>query len=227
MKIKQEDGTEIEVFTEAEVSERVKNAETAAADKAVEDFKVANPDKSAELETLKVDLAKKEADLDAALKAGGNDAQIARLRQERDDAKKAEEAAKNDFTKKFDDFKTEMLGDTKEELLKALAGTDAELRKKIELEFEKYRPDETSRAAIKERMEKAYLLATGDAPKPGLLDGASGGGDRGDGGGYQPPEKKNEQTDNGKAIAKVLGISEADRKAKEEYDKFRESTGTV
>lgn len=220
MKIKQEDGTEIEVFTEAELAEKVKTAETTAAAAAVEEFKAANPDKSAEVEKLQGELKKSQEDLDAAIAGGGNDAQIARLRKERDDAKAAAEQAGSDWKKELDGFRNEIIGDTKKEILDSLSAGDAELRKKIELEFDKYNPDKTSKTEIKERMEKAYLLATGDKPKPGLLDGLSGMGGRGDGGGYQPPVKKNEQTDNGKAIANVLGISDADRKAKEDYDKF-------
>src|SRR5690606_23049032 len=121
-------------------------------------------------------------DLTAALAAGGNEEQITRLRKERDDARTAAENGTKDVEKKFEDFKNEMLGDTKKEMLDKLSGGDAELRKKIELEFDNYRTGETSRAAIAERMEKAYTLATGEKPTPGPLDnGGAGGGDRGDG----------------------------------------------
>lgn len=220
MKIKQEDGSEIEVFTADEMKAKVEEESKVAATKAVDEFKAANPDKSEELEKLQKDLKKKDEDLEAALADGGNDKQIERLRKERDEAREAAEKAGSDWKKEFDSFREEIVGGSKKDLLDRLSGGDDELRKKIELEFDNYKPTETSQAAIKERMEKAYQLATGDKPTPGILDGAASAGDRGAGGGVNASEKKNEQTDNGKAIAKVLGISEEDRKKKEEYDAY-------
>lgn len=218
MKIKNDKGEEIEVFTAEEVAAREKTASEQAATKAVEEFKAQNPDKSQELEELKTKLADAEDLLKKAEEDGKSSGQIERLRKERDDAKKAAEEAQKGMDKKFEDFRKEIVGDTKKEMLDALSKGDAELRKKIEFEFDNYRPTATSKTDVKERMEKAFQLATGNKPTPGILDGRTGGGDRGDGGGYKPTEKK-ELTPNQRAIGTVLGITDKDR---ENYEKFKE-----
>lgn len=223
MKIKQEDGTEIEVFTEAEVQVKTKEAETAAAAAAIEKFKEENPDKTEELTAAQTKLKEAEDALKKAEEdAGGDkDGQVARLRKERDDAKKAAEEATSGIEKKFEDFKKEMVGDTKTELLERLSAKDPELKKKIELEFDNYRPNDTSKKGIEQRMEKAYQLATGNLPKPGLLDGSIGAGDRGDGGSYHVDGEAKEMTPNAKAIGAVLGVTDAERKVAEDYKKSK------
>lgn len=212
MKVKNDAGEEIEVFTQAEVEAKAKEE----SDKAVEAFKVANPDKSAELTELQTKLAKAEQDIKDG--AGGNEGQVQRLREARDKAEKDLKEGLGNMEKKFDDFRKEVVGDTKAEMLDRLSGGDVELRKKIELEFDNYRPNDVTKKGITERLSKAYQLVTNAQPKPGLLDGLTGGGARGDGGGYKPSEKK-EANANEQAIGKVLGITDADRKAHEEYKK--------
>lgn len=210
MKIKNDAGEEIEVFTEAEVAEKAK----VEAEKAVEAFKASNPDKSSEVTDLQAKLDKAEEDLKAA--SGGNEAQITRLREAREKAEKALAEATYGFRKELDEFKKEVVGDTKGEMLDRLSGGDTKLREKIQLEFDNYRPNDNSKKGIRERLEKAYQLVNGSIPKPGVLDGIANGSFRGDGGGYRPSEKK-ELNPNEKAIGGVLGVTEADRKAHEEY----------
>jgi len=231
MIIKNEKGEDIEVFTQEEVSERVKTAETQAATKAVDDFKAANPDKTGELTEAQTKLAEAERLLREAENDPAKKAQIERLRQERDDAKAVAETVKSDFDKKFDAFKSEIIGDVKTELLDRASNGDAELRRKIEVEFDNYRPGATSKKDIQERMEKAYQLATGNKPTPNFLDGRTGGGDRGHGDHHQSQSVVKEPTPNAKAIGSVLGITEADRKAHEEkylpYKKEKQALGLI
>jgi len=215
MKVKNEQGEEIEVFTEAEMQEKSKTVAEEAAKKAIEDFKAANPDKTAELTDLQAKLKKAEDDIVAA--SGGNAEQIKRLRESRDEAEKKLTEATTGFRKELDEFKKEVVGDTKTDMLDRLSNGDAELRKKIELEFDNYRPNDLTKKGITERLAKAYQLVTNAQPKPGMLDGLTGAGARGDGGGYRPENKGAEVTPNQKAIGKVLGISEADRAAHEKY----------
>ena len=113
MKIKDEKtGEETEVFTQAEFEVKSKEVAEAAAIKAVEDFKIANPDKSAEVETLKTNLAKATKDLDAAIAAGGNEEQIKRFRKERDEAETKANEGVTKLQKDLEDFKKEVAGDT-------------------------------------------------------------------------------------------------------------------
>ena len=85
MKIKNEKGEEIEVFTAEETAERIKDAETKAAEAAVNQYKEQNPDKADEVDKLKNDLADAQKRLDEAEK-GDNKGQVERLRKERDEA---------------------------------------------------------------------------------------------------------------------------------------------
>lgn len=221
MLIKNDKNEDIEVFTAAEVDVKTKEI----AEKAVEDFKSSNPDKSQELaqqlEDLKDRLADKEIELQTALNDDGdgkNKAQIDRLRKERDEAKKLAQDAMKGIDSKIEEFRKEIVGDTKSQYLEKLAGGDVELRKKIEFHFDNYRPSAVSKKDIEERMAVAMQLVTGEKPKPNFLDGRISAGDRGDGGGYNPPQQK-ELNQNQKAIGVVLGINDKDR---EIYKKFEE-----
>ncbi len=218
MIIKNDKGEDVEVFTSEEVKQKEEAAAKTAAEKAVEDFKTQNPDKSQELTDLKDKVADLEAKLQEAEEGDGTDkdAQVKRLREERDAAKGDLKKAQEDWDSKFENFKKEMVGDIKSEILDKLSRGDAELRKKIELEFDNYRPNDNSKKGIADRMEKAYQLATGNKPSPNILDNISGGGDRGTGGGYKPETKK-QWSSNEKAIGNVLGISDKDREMYEQY----------
>jgi len=222
MKIKQQDGTEIEVFTQEELDERVQAAKDEAtktatdaatkaaqdaADKALEDYKKENEGKTnEEVEKLQKELQEAQEKLDGAGGSGGDDdAQKRRLMQERDDARKNLEQGMADMKKEMEDFKSGMTGDVKNDLLDKYVGKDdAELREKVGLEFDRYRSDEVSKAQMEERMQAAFTIVKGEAPTPAALDGMTSGGQRGDG---NPAEGKKhvEVTENAKNIAKALG----------------------
>lgn len=216
MKIKDDKGQEIEVFTAAELEQKTKEASTQAAQKAIEDYKAQNPDKSGEVEKLKADLASKEEALKAA-EASGNQGQIERLRKERDEAKSLAEKATSDFNTKFEAFKKEVIGDVEKDLLTQYSKGNKELSDKIKFEFDNYRPGATSKKDIQDRMAVAYKLVTGKQA-PSVFDHIGGGaGDRGNFGGGGGDQKK-EWKPNEIAIGNVLGVSDKDREA---YIKFK------
>lgn len=205
MKIKQTDGSEVEVFTQAETEERVKSER----EKALEEYKASNPDKTAEVNDLTTKLADANRKLQEAEAAGGNPEQVKRLREARDAAEKERDGAVAKLTKDLNDFKNETVKEVKDELMAKLTKGDKELEKKIEFEFDNYRTNENSKQAIRERMEKAYQLATGNRPIPTAFDSVSGaGGSRGD----YAPTQAGELSQNAKNIGKALGISEEQRK---------------
>ena len=212
MKI-QHEGAEIEVFTSEEMeaqitanSEAVKtqvSTEFTVKYKDYDDFKT----KSGELET-------KLAETEDLLKSAENDpakkAQIERLRGERDDAKAAAEILSNAVGTQIDELRSEFMGDYKGELLGQVAGTDEDLKKKISLEFDRYRPTDNKREDVKVRMERAYVLATGQAPAPGLFDGGVMSG--GAGAGEKPKDTTSQTPESAIALGKRMNISEEDRK---------------
>lgn len=218
MKIKNSEGEEIDVFTPEEVEAKAKEAADAARKETETRFQTENATLLKEKEEAEQKRKDAEELLKKAEEEGGSKGQIDRLRRERDDAKKAAEDAAKGIDAKLDAFRKEMAGDTKKQLLDAVSGGDAEMRKKIEFHFDNYRPNDTSPEQIKERMEAAITMATGQRPTPGMLDGRTGGGDRGAGGGYKPPVAQTQLNENQKAIGKVLGITDKDR---ENYEKFQ------
>ena len=229
MKIKNKDGKEVEVFTKEELDAEVKKATDVAtssaskladekAQQAIESYKASNPDKTKEIEKLKNDLAEAVAKLETAEnygKGGGEggdrDQQIERLRKEKDEAV-------SNLTKKIDELNTQIqtgqqtqITNTKNSLLDKYAGKDPEVRKKVELEFDKYRADEVTPEQMENRMKTAVAISGVKVdPTPGPLDGGNGGGNRGDGnyGGGAPVV-----TDNAVKIGAALGVK------KEELDK--------
>jgi len=209
MKIKDEQGNEVEVFTQTDLEARLEAERTkivADAEKKVEEKY------GSDMEKLKNDLADVTKKLEDAEEAGGhsNDGQVERLRRERDDATKALKDFETKVSKEINDFKSAVVADQKNDLLDTLSGTDAELRKKIEFEFDNYRPGAVSKKDIEERMKKAYQLATGNAPQPHAFD-SLGVNNRGQGRDHTP-EGTAKDNPNREAMRKALGISEEDYK---------------
>src|SRR3990167_8297697 len=156
-KVKLEDGTEIDTYTEEELQ--------AQKDEAIEQFKAENPDKSAELAELQEKLRIADEEL---AKKGDGDRNFANLRT----AKEKAEKELGDFSKKV----PEMMENLKKEViegvhkdyysdnLKNLAGEDTELLKKIEHEYNTTLKGvvPSSKAEISEKLNKAYILAGGE-----------------------------------------------------------------
>lgn len=204
MKIKDSTGQEIEVYTPQEVEQKTQ--------KAIDDYKIANPDQTEKLKALETTAADTQRKLDEALNAGDTE-QVKRLRQERDDANKKFVEGVSGVKKEFEDFRSTILGDQKGRLLDAASGGNQEIRKKIELEFDNYKPTDNTPAGIAERMAIAAQIVTGRKPAPGMLDAIAGGaGARGGGGSYVPSQPAKEVNQNTKAIGEVLGVSDEDRK---------------
>jgi len=226
--IKNPDGSQTEVFTAEEVEAKAKEAADAAtrtatdaatkaaeeaAEKRIEEFKKSNPDQTEELDKLKDQLAEANAKLEAAGgkedEEDGESGQVKRLREERDEARRALDEKMGDFEKGLESVKSARTGDIKTELLNKFAGDDKELREKIEVHFDSFVGDAITREEIQQRMENAVLLATGKPASPGVLDNIASSSSKGEDTGTQ---KTHEPTENEKAIGTVLGVSEEDRK---------------
>lgn len=203
MEITQADGSVVEVMTAEEVEEKV----SAATASAVENYLAENPADNSEVESLKVTVAA----LQESIKQSATD-KTPKGQDKTSDLEARLSEAITSFSTKFEEkmasIQNASIADTKTEMLSKLSGGDKELEKKIEFEFNNYKTSETSKQAIQDRMEKAYQLATGNQPKPGIMDTI--------GGGKGNPIKTGDETpklsDNALAMAKILGITDEDVK---------------
>lgn len=200
------DGKEMEVLTAEEAATKAEEAATAA----IEKYQAEHPDQTAEFTKLQADLKTANDALEAG--KGGNDGQIRRLKEAKEEAEKNLTEGLAKMQGDFEKFKTEIVGDVKEALLAKYAGTNKELREKITIEFNNYKPNDTSKAGIEERMAKAYQLVSGK-PAPRVFDNLTGAGSRGD---AIIPAAEAKETENGAAMRKVLGISDDQMKKAQE-----------
>lgn len=210
MKITQSDGSEVEVFTQQEVEQKVRAEKEAA----LQEYKNSNPDKSAEIDKLIADLAEANRKL-AEAEAGGNPDQIQRLKQARDEAQKQKDDEVKRLSKDLEDFKNDTVKEVKDDLMARFTKGDSDLEKKIQYEFDRYRTNENTKQAIRERMEKAFQLATGNRPIPTAFDSFGGAaGNRGTG---HAPVQSGEISENARKIGNAFGISDEQRTRANEF----------
>ena len=155
--IKDNDGNEIEVFTQEEIEAKQQEA--------LEAFKAENPDKSAELAELQEKLRETEEKL---AKADDKTTNIGALRKAREDAEKKLTDFDAKLEEKINTVKREVIEGVNKDFyadnIKALSGDDTELQKKIEHEYNTTLKGviPSSKAEISEKLNKAYILAGGE-----------------------------------------------------------------
>lgn len=204
MKLFDENGNEVEAYT----ADELKNKEQ----EAINNYIAENPDKSEELNTAKKDLEEANKKIKEFEESGdGNQQQKQRLIQQKKDAESNLETVTATLTKQINDLQDGMISGAKSRVLDKLSNGDVELRKKIELEYDEYNEGKKKPAndvEVQQRLEKAYLLATGDKPAPNFMDNMNNGAGRGE---AEPGSDTNtEESDNSKAMRKVFGISDED-----------------
>lgn len=208
MKIKDSTGQEIEVFTPQEAETKAQELANAA----IEKYKTEHPDQTQVINQKEQELknAQEKLRLAEEAAAGTETEQIKRLRSERDEAQRKFAEGVGSLKKDFDEFRMSVIGDTKGKLLDAASQGNPDVRKKIELEFDNYKPNDNTPAGIQERIAVAMQIVTGRKPTPGALDNL-GSGQRG-GGGYVPTAPAKEISENARKIGDVFGITQEDRK---------------
>lgn len=156
--IQNEQGEDVEVFT-AEELEAQKTA-------AIEEFKTANPDKGEELTKLQEELEK--------LKA--KDLNFGNLREQKEAAEKKVADLLAEVDEKIGVAKKEVLEsvlkDHYNETLKGLTGDDAELQKKIELQYNRLTDPASTKEEVARKLRDAWVLAT-QVEGPGALNSLS------------------------------------------------------
>lgn len=193
--IKDSEGNDVQVYTPEELKAKVDEA----------------------TKPLQADLEKHKSDLAAAIAAGGTDKDenIKKMREAiaLKDKEIGDLAAK--VTNLPNQIKAESLKESQDEIVASLAGSDKDLKEKINFYMNELKTQPTNRKELKEKIERAYTLATGgEKPRPGVFDnGALNGGGAGsfipvnNGGDYLANE-----TDNAKAMRSVFGISDEEAK---------------
>ena len=153
MIIKDESGNDLEVFTAEELQTQK--------DAILEEYKIANPDVSVELDALQKELESKTEEL---TKLKDKDLNFANLRSQKDAAEKKLEAELKKIDEKIGAVKSEVLEGVRKdyynETLKSLAGNDKELEKKIGLEYDRLKDAATTKEDVGKKLRDAYFLAT-------------------------------------------------------------------
>ena len=155
------DGNEQEVFTAEELETQKEQAKTDA----VEQFKTDNPDKTAEIEELQGKLDKATEDL---TRAGEKDTNFANLRKQKDDAENKLEEFTAGVDEKIGTAKEEVkkevlegvMSDHYADILKALTGDDEELKKKVELNYNRLQDPGVTKSDVTKKLTDAYHLST-------------------------------------------------------------------
>jgi len=150
MIIQNELGEDVEVFTAEE-----KQA-------AIEEYKIQNPDKTEEITKLQTDLTKATEEL---AKFENKDLNFGNLRAAKEDAEKKAEGALKAVDEKIaaatKNILEGVLVDHKNDGLKALAGDDVELQKKIEFHYNRLSDPASTKAEVTKKLTDAWVLATG------------------------------------------------------------------
>lgn len=157
-------GTDIEVFTADELQQQ--------REAALEEYKTGNPDKSDELAKLQDELKTKEEEL---TKLKGKDLNFSTLRTQKEALEKEKDDLKKEIDEKIGTAKREILeGVLKDhylDSLKALAGDDPELQKKIEHEYGRIKDAAATKEEVARKLRDAWVLAT-KQDDPGALNSA-------------------------------------------------------
>lgn len=196
-----EQGNEVEAFTEDEMTTKNKEA--------IDEYIEKNPDKSEELENAKKELEEAQGKLKEAEDGDGDDGQKKRLKEAAISAKGELDVITEKFSKEMKELKDGILSGHKITLLEKLSGGDKEIEKKIEFEADKYSGDPANEIELAERLKNAATIVNAEKPIPGFIDGLLGSGERGD---IQKHKVDGPESPNSKEMRGVLGISDEDVK---------------
>jgi len=148
--VENEQGEQVEVYTSEELQ--------AQKEAALEEYK---KEKDAELDAAQTELKLATEKLG---KLEGKDLNFAKLREQKQEAEDKVERVKQEMEESLGKFKKEILeGVSKDyynETLGSLAGDDAELKKKIEFEYNRLNDPVNTKEDISKKLRDAYILAT-------------------------------------------------------------------
>lgn len=212
MKIKNDDGTESEVFTPEEVDAKIKAVEETKQKEIQEVTQKVTAEFEGKMKPLEEKFSKMEAekkDLEAKIAGEGQQGANFKVLKEALDKKTEElDAVKKDLTT----FKESQFSTQRNAFIDKFAGKDPELKKKIEFHYKESLSamSESTPVDMAKKVEAAFKLAS-DNFSPDLMDTIIGGGNRGEGGGSDNKGSV-EFTQRERALGSKMGITEADYK---------------
>lgn len=217
MKIKTENGEEVEVYTQAEMDAKFKEM-TESVGAVAEGVKTMGE----QLGNFQKETTDSLAAAQAAINSkgeGGDDGGGQPAGVNSADMEAALAKVREEGKQEIETFKKDMTKDTRDELLKAYTKdmTDED-KAKVEVEFDNYRSTDMTKSAMEERVRAAVTLVTGAVPRPAATDNLGAP----PAGGTPPAAPKAEGeglSEDGKGLAKQMGITEEELKALEESDK--------
>jgi predicted RNase H-like nuclease (RuvC/YqgF family) len=212
-KLYDKDGNEIEAFTREEIDQTVQQErETAVAEaNALREEEIANL--MTEKEKLEDERLKLETTLEGMKDKDRNfgkvRGQVEAKDKEIEEMKTRLKAIEEGSNKKIEEIETARMREVRDEEIKALAGGDVELAKKLNFYYDSFTGTAKTKEEIKARMSNALLLATGGKVKASLTGEVIS-----SGGGVQIPMSVQPQgklsNPEVKDVAHKLGISDKD-----------------
>jgi len=156
-KIINDQGDEIEVFTNEELEQQKASA--------IEEYKINNPDKSADITKLQEEKAKIETELKGLKDKDFNFANVRKALSDKDEEIKK---LTDSIDVKIQGAKKEILeGVMKDhyiDTIKGLAGEDKQLLEKIEYQYKRLADPASTKEEVEKKLNDAFVLATGNKP---------------------------------------------------------------
>lgn len=209
---KDDEGNEVQAFTEEEINKKVEEAQEAAkqeAQKQVEEVQTQLESEKSEREKLQEQVTKAE---EAGGTEGGDDKQSENFRTLKEALNKKDEEI-NNLRKEFEDNESRRVTEYRDRLIEQYAGQDEELKKKIQHNYDEILSGVKTKtqADIEGKVKDAFRLSS-DATTVNPMDAAVSGGSPAPHKSISEGSQTPEFTKNEVELGEKMGITEEDRK---------------
>lgn len=207
-----EENEKVEYFTaDGEKVEGVLSQEDV--DKKLEEFKTENVketekvagEHTEEVGKLKEEITTLQEEME---KLGSKDLNFQKLRKKKEETEEILKKVGEKYEGKIEEIKKEIKDEKINAAIKGIVGDDSEVHEKVRLHYDNFKGDPKDRKEMMERIENAYVLATGSKPESSLDSSIIGTG-KGLPLGASPKGKISEDA---KSVAEKLGIKDEELK---------------